>query len=199
MNDVDFRLLFALRFSLGEKDYLSQRSILEKLSWEVVDCACEEGFYTAMMTFPGWSNPKDMFDFGLIHPIFQVNGCDCLCVQLQPSPISESFSDTQQLAELTERCKSKSHLFLDSNGRKLGYSQVSSNNDWTECLESFRGAHLIRILRRVLGSEKLAEAFVLLSSGGMPDTILEDNLESCLFNLWLNLALGEPCAFRYKH
>jgi hypothetical protein len=165
----------------------------------LVDRVRKEGFYAVTMTFPGWNNPADMFDFGLIHPLFPVNGYDCLCVHLQPSPISEAFTDAQQLAELTERCKSKvEHALLSSGSHKPRYSRVSGDDAWAECFELFRKTRLIRTLRSVLGSEKLTEAFVLLSSDGMPDSVFEDDVESCLFNLWLNLASNTPCAFRFK-
>lgn len=195
--DDDFRIFMALRFAVGDHDYSAQRESLEKASWLVVDAFRAAGFYAVVSSYPKWTNVDDMGDFGMLLPIFPVNGIDCLCVQVQPSPLRESFTDPNSLAQAKSECRK---IVAEHGGGQTGgsgFSEVPSESCWNLCVDDFRNAGFTKSMERVSRIEAFKEGILLLSTGGMPSQLEKGIFEAKLFAFWINLISPQPREFGF--
>ena len=128
-------------------------------------------------SYSGWTNVDDMGDFGMIHPIFPVNGIDCLCIHVQPSPLRESFSDTNYLAQAKSECRK---TVAEHGGLQMGtgvFSKMPVVGRLSACVNDFRNAGFTKSMQRVLGIQAFTEGILLLSTGGMPSEVGKNDFE----------------------
>src|SRR5262249_29375392 len=144
-----------------------------------VDALRAAGFYGSVSTYPKWRSTAGMDDFGLVHSIFPVNGIDCLCVRIQPSPIMQSFSDSNTVAPTGHECRSILEEHREELWKTDGLSRVAVDSRWNKCLDDYRRASFTKSLRKIFDIKVFKEAFVFVSSGGVP-TLLSEGEEGLL-------------------
>ncbi len=195
--DDDFRIFMALRFAVEHRDYAAQRESLEKASWLVVDAFRAAGLYAVVSSYPNWANVDDMGDFGMLLPVFPVNGVDCLCVQVQPSPLRESFTAPDSLAQAKSECR---RIVAEHGGAQMeegGFTEVPGDGRWNICVDDFRNAGFTKSMESVFGIEAFKEGIVLLSTGGIPSQLGKGRFEAKLFSFWVNLISPQPREFGF--
>lgn len=187
--DDDFRVFGALRFAVGDGSYAAQRESLENASWLVVDAFREVNLCAVVSSYPGWTNVDDMGDFGMIHATFPVNGIDCLCIQVQPSPLRESFSDPNDLAQAKSECRK---IVAERGSLQSVFSKMPVDGAWNACISDFRDAGLTKSMQRVVSIQAFTAGFLSLSTGGTPSPVRKGDFEANLFSFWLNLISPRP-------
>jgi hypothetical protein len=190
--DADFRVFGALRFAVGDGSYAAQRESLERTSWLVVDAFRVANLCAVVSSYPGWTNIDDMGDFGMIHPTFPVNGIDCLCIQVQPSPLRESFSDPNDLAQASPECRK---TVTERGSLQMGtgvFSNMPVDDAWNACIDDFRNAGFTKSMQRVVSIQGFTTGFLSLSTGGTPSPVRKGDFEANLFSFWLNLISRQP-------
>lgn len=190
----DTRILLVLQFVVQGESYETQRVSLEKLSWLVVDIFRSAEFYAAVSSFPGWTKAEDMGDFGSIHPIFPVNGIDSICVQVQPSPVRESFNDPNDLSEAKLECRRLLAGGFGSFSERLEGAGHFANERLGACIIDFRNAKFIKCIKEISNIQEFKTGIVVLSAGDVPfpSGTETGDLEDKLFSFWLNLASPQP-------
>lgn len=196
MND-GFRVLMVLRVVAAESSglvYSEVRSSLERLSWVVVDRFRRAGFYALVTSFPRWTNPVDMGDFGLIHPHFPVNSDGCLCIQIQPSPIRECFEDAHALGPISP----ESREMISKLDASKGF-EIPSDPRWGPCLQELRESAIGQSLKLVGSAPEVCAGFLSASTGAPLEAVVDDSIESGIVGLWLNIggALPREMGFRF--
>lgn len=189
--DDDFRIFCAFRFIPETCDYVQLRELLGSVSWQVVDTFRRASLFCSVATFPQWSNLEDMRDFGQLMPIFPVNSLNCICVQVQPSPIQESFTSLLPLAALGEDDFRLIRRHLNPS-LPFTYERDQSSADYGDLMARFRTAPLVSALRDVFGIAGFIQGIVLVTNNELPEVIWNADLESSLFRFWLNLASEAP-------
>ena len=188
----DFRIFMALRFNIGNGSYAVQRDLLDKISWQVVDAFRAGGLCAVVSSYPSWTDVNDMGDFSLVHPVFPVNGIDCLCVQVQMSPLRESFSDASSLAHAGPECrKSMAEQAVLEDG-VVAVPNAFHDRRWSACVQDFHNAGFTKSIRAIFTIQSFNKGILLLSTGGMPSALGKGDFEASLFLFWANFFNPEP-------
>jgi hypothetical protein len=190
--DDDFRIFMALQFEVGISDYTAQRESLEKESWDVVDAFRAAGLYALISSYPKWTNVDEMGDFGMFVPVFPVNEINCLCVQVQPSPLRESFTSPSPFAQSTPECRRIVAANVGTQMPEDRFSKVPTDARWNICVEDFRNADFTKSMKTILAIKTFKGGILLLSTGGMPSQFLKGEFEAKLFSFWVNLLGPQP-------
>ncbi|WP_438029694.1 hypothetical protein [Sorangium sp. So ce233] len=94
MNQDISRLGCVLKYRTQSDSYIEKRSLLCSKAWAVAAAAASERFYCEFLTFPGWTSPDDMMDFGRVWGRFPLTDHSALCVQINASPIDDTLGDS---------------------------------------------------------------------------------------------------------
>ncbi|MGK4009232.1 hypothetical protein WMF31_41920 [Sorangium sp. So ce1036] len=94
MNQEISRLGCVLKYRIMSDSYIEKRSFLCSKAWAIAAAAASERFYCEFFTFPGWTSPDDMLDFGRVWRRFPLTDYSALCVQINSSPIDDTLGDS---------------------------------------------------------------------------------------------------------
>ncbi|WP_437295687.1 hypothetical protein [Sorangium sp. So ce426] len=189
MNQEISRLGCVLKYRIQSDSYIEKRSFLCSKAWAMAAVAASERFYCDFFTFPGWTSPDDMMDFGRVWGRFPLTDHSALCVQINASPIDDALGDSvfDLLPEpLIEQVR--------ADLPRINCLEGLSQNDWPRSLQKALDTPLSRLLNGVVLADDVESCALIYGDvNDETDTVVcEPSRMVAAFMVHLSLRCDEP-------
>lgn len=193
---ADSRLLAAIRFRFltVEDEYTALRACLAESAWNTVDVCRRWGLYCEAMTFPGWTEPDQMLDFGWLHEHYPLGGYSTLCIRIKGSPIADSLEITidrllgQTKIDLVELKRILS-VSVAANPR-ISKSDLLLNGDLAKDeFAAFENSPIAACLRDIVEQPFVVDAALVFSQNWSAEVFEEMSSDQAILRLWLGILL----------
>ncbi|WP_437546328.1 hypothetical protein WME97_41990 [Sorangium sp. So ce367] len=189
MNQEISRLGCVLKYRIQSDSYIEKRSFLCSKAWAMAAAAASERFYCDFFTFPGWTSPDDMMDFGRVWGRFPLTDHSALCVQINASPIDDTLGDSvfDLLPEpLIEQVR--------ADLPRINCLEGLSQDDWPRSLQKALDTPLSRLLNGVVLADDVESCALIYGDvNDETDTVVcEPSRMVAAFMVHLSLRCDEP-------